>query len=724
MFRVFCLILLSFSLAQAAAAEIPEWFPRFVVPGHEAEMERVREMFLLHYGPATLPVATMWDEWLPMSSLWSVGPATPETSPARSRWRHALLNRRISGEGYVSTHQHRGLAHNEGWPFPMWTQTGGIGWSFSLAGQLYGAEFGIHRVTNVDNWELDAAKTLALENDRGWSLELSATDASITTHLFNIDPQVSPFIRLAWRASGLRPSDQPYLEWTTAEQPEFSPVRRMYFSPIAESDDLVFTHIPVHRSAEWRGRITRLRVNFGNQPGAKLGIVSLITAADSRHNINNSRYIAGCCDYAHWTGDLAFLRANIQRMRLALHYMMDEFGTREHKCVVTPWVGHGGRSAIQFGPDGKKIIHHGQGIGNNYFDLVPFGGQDAFATIYYYDAVRRMAELERQIAAHSEWNISGGPLRFDPDDLSRHAREVKQYAGALFWSEATGRFIGAIDVDGNRHDYGFTPVNCEAVYYDFATEDQARSIMDWLSGRRIVTSDTSQGKDIYRWRFAPRISTLRNTTYYMEGWQNAEDIPFGYQIQDGGAVLGFSYHDLMARLATNGPDDAWARLSEILAWFAEVQAEGGYRAYYKDPARGTLQGGGPPGGLGMDREFMESVLVPQVMLYGFLGFEPRLDGFAIEPKLPADWPELSIGPIHFHDLVLSVTASEKTIRLVTEGKPRGPLSVFLAPGKWSAQSVNAEGQPIGNPVPYHVEANGRGIPLVLDTTQALEFTRQ
>lgn len=399
-------------------------------------------------------------------------------------------------------------------------------------------------------------------------------------------------------------------------------------------------------------------------------------------------------------------------------------GTRENKCVFTPWVGHGGRSAIEVTPEGKKIIHHGQGIGNNYWDLMPFGGKDCLATIYYFDAVKRMARLERQLVDHPEWNLPDGPLWFDPDDLDRHAAEVKQHAGQLFFNKATGRFIAAIDLDDQPHDFGYTFVNCEAVYYDFATKEQARAILDWISGRRIVAGDTSQGEDIYHWRFAPRSTTLRNTDYYMEGWQNAESIPFGYQVQDGGAVLGFSYHDLMARLAINGPDDASARLAAIAKWFAEVQAEGGYREYYKDPKRGTLQGGGPPGGLGMDREFMESVLVTQVMLYGFLGVEPRLDGLAIEPKLPADWPQLSIGPIHFHDLVLKITATEKTIRLVAEGQPRRPLSVFLTPGKWSVQPQDAEGQPIGDPVEYTVEANGPGIPLVLETTQAIEFTRQ
>ncbi|OHB69989.1 MAG: hypothetical protein A2V70_05770 [Planctomycetes bacterium RBG_13_63_9] len=85
----------------------------------------------------------------------------------------------------------------------------------------------------------------------------------------------------------------------------------------------------------------------------------------------------------------------------------------------------------------------------------------------------------------------------------------------------------------------------------------------------------------------------------------------GDQVQDGGAVLGFSYYDLMARLKVLGPDNAWQRLTGILDGFEDVQSEDGYRAYYARPGRGTLQGGGTPGGLGIDHEFLESVLVPQ-----------------------------------------------------------------------------------------------------------------
>ncbi|HOB76816.1 MAG TPA: glycosyl hydrolase family 65 protein, partial [Phycisphaerae bacterium] len=318
-----------------------------------------------------------------------------------------------------------------------------------------------------------------------------------------------------------------------------------------------------------------------------------------------------------------------------------------------------------------------------YWDLLPFGGEDALATIYYYDALLDLAELEELIAKHPEWNVATGADAFDPADLRAHAREVRDYGTKRFWNEKTGRF-GTVDLDGRFYDFGFTFLNNEAVYYGFATPEQARSIHAWLSGARIVEGDTSQGADIYHWRFGPRSTTKRNIDYYFWGWVDPESIPFGNQVQDGGGVLGFSFHDLMARLMTAGPDDAARRLGEICAWFDETQAAGGYRAYYSDPAKGTLQGGNVPGGLGLDKEFFESILVPQVMLYGFLGFKPTADGCVISPRLPADWPSLTITRIHLHDHVLDISAAGKVIT-VTDHNPGGSAIRIEAPAGWTVR---------------------------------------
>ncbi len=675
---------------------VPEDFPRFVVPGHEREMTLLRELFWLHYQPAG-PLIPLWDEWMPKSTLWPARGEGDQLRAMRVRWASALAGRGINAEGYVHTHQHDGSAHAEGWPFPLWMQAGGIGWHFAPIG-VPGYE---SPLTKPEGWKLSGARGGALVG-KGWPIEITAPGAWIEPPPMAVDARVAPWLRLNWWAEGLERADC-YVEWTTKENPKFSADRRTRFSPASAAGETLAilpmggnqgktdlargetrTMIPVYRLPGWKGTITGLRIAFGNAGPGRVVIKSFHTACDSRHNINNPNFIRGCHDYFFWSGDVAFLRGQMPRVRAAMHFTMREFDTRRRKCVYTTWPGHEGRSGLRY-VDGKKVIVPGDGIGSNYWDLLPFGGEDALATIYYYDALGDLADLEAEVAAHPQWNIATGPEAFDPADLRRHAREVKDYGTKRFWNEKTGRF-GTVDLDGQMHDYGFTFLNNEAVYHDFATPEQARAIHAWLCGRRTIESDTAKGDDIYRWRFAPRATTRRNIDYYFWAWSSPESIPWGYQVQDGGAVLGFAYHDLMARLKTAGPDDAWQRLSRILAWFDEVQTAGGYREYYKDPSRGTMQGGNVPGGLGLDKEFFESILVPQVMLYGFLGFQPTATGCTIAPHLPSDWKELRITRIHLHNRVLDVRVSEGTIEILDHNRT-APLVKVEHPPQWKLNVI-------------------------------------
>src|SRR5207253_7715314 len=125
------------------------------------------------------------------------------------------------------------------------------------------------------------------------------------------------------------------------------------------------------------------------------------------------------------------------------------------------------------------------------------------------------------IARRAQWCVDAGAGAFGAADLRRRADEVKEYGGKRCWNEKTGRF-GTVDLDGNLHDYGFTFLNNEAVYYGFATAEQAQFIHTWLSGQRTVEGDTATGADIYHWRFGPRSTTRRNLDYYVWGWSNPE----------------------------------------------------------------------------------------------------------------------------------------------------------------------------------------------------------
>lgn len=667
---------------------IPDDFPRFAVPGYEKQMDSLRQLYWLHY-PGSGPKSTIWDMWLAPPSLWPAVESGASAENMRKAWSDVLSSRTIDSEGYVSTHQHPSIAHPLGWPFPFWNQgLGGYGWHFSFKDTI-GLPWRPQHANTTEGWQISGAADEGI-GEYGWAIKINQTRASITTPEQKIDTYQAPFLQLRWKAKGLG-NAQPCIEWTTADEPEFGADRRVYFDPV-ETDTLHHSVITMYKHPRWQGEINRLRICFGNpKPGADVVVQAFFTQYDTRHNVNSQSYIHGCTNYFRWTRDLNFLRRNINRMRNALNYVMTEHEALERNVVYTGWVGHDGRSGLVFDKDGNKHIRYGHGIGNNYWDLLPFGHLDCSATMLYYVALKDMAEIERYVRQYPEWNLPAGVFSFDPDELEKHAAQVKATGNKLFWNSETGRFIPGIDADGKIHDFGLTFLNLEAIYYDFATPEHARTIMSWINGERIVEGDTSTGADIYFWRFGPRATTKRNLDYYIWVWSTPEGIPFGEQVQDGGAVLGFSYHDLMSRLKVFGPDNTWKRVQEITKWFDEVQTAGGYRKYYDGSREGTLQGGGTAGGLGLDSEFFESVLVPQVMIDGFLGFVPGADGFGINPKLPSDWPEFVIDRIYWHDNILRVRAKNDVIEVTKQASSDEPFWLKLPEGNWNLFYITQDG---------------------------------
>jgi hypothetical protein len=123
-----------------------------------------------------------------------------------------------------------------------------------------------------------------------------------------------------------------------------------------------------------------------------------------------------------------------------------------------------------------------------------------------------------------------------------------------------------------------------------------------------------------------------------------------------------------------------------------VQQAGGYRAYYDGKTRpGTLQGGGTAGGLGLDREFYESVLVPQVMIDGFLGLQPTADGININPALPSSWQSLTITNITAKGVTFDAEVTSTSVRLTPgseQARPLDGLKVNIAgqEHQWVAES--------------------------------------
>jgi len=90
--------------------------------------------------------------------------------------------------------------------------------------------------------------------------------------------------------------------------------------------------------------------------------------------------------------------------------------------------------------------------------------------------------------------------------------------------------------------------------------------------------------------------------------------------------------------------------------------------------------------------------VPQVMIYGFMGFQPLTDGFSINPDLPPDWPSLAFTRINLHGNTLDITVSRSKIEIeikeITNSVASGNDKIFLPKGNWKVRYFNLKGKNI------------------------------
>lgn len=644
-------------------------------------------------GPTIFP-----REYLALSDCWLYD-AQREGESIQKFTRDRLLADQVGEDGYVAAQQHGASSHDLGWPFPHWVQVPG-------PNGFRGVTAGWHFYDNKLGWEIcyDSARAFAPEHfgeaaTQRWSFqglesfginqeknawELKRVGAPVLTSPegVTLDPFNCPYIQIRWK--GDCPGGQ--IEWMCEGDTDWSPDRRMAFTADwlegagrSESTGMFHSIIPLYEHSKWSGKIIRIRfVSQGLEKGKTLFVRSIFTHWDTRHLVNNAIYIKSAFEYFRWTGDQAFLKTMMPRLRTAMRFMMEEGHGLELNHIRCSWHGHDGRPGYTVNPDGTKTFHVGHGKGGNYWDLLPFGWDDMYTTTHYYASLLAMAQLEETIET-GNWKLGTRNVRhLSPEELRAHAARVKEVTNQKFWDEKAGRFVGTIDADGIPHDYGFTFVNLEAIHYGIASEEHAKEIMTWIDGERVVDGDTSTGEDIYTYRLAPRATTKRNIEWYAHAWTGPETLPFGGQVQDGGAVLGFSFYDVMSRIKTLGADDAWARLMAIREWDEEVQAYGGYRKYYNDGKGGTtLQGGGTAGGVGIDFEFTESSMLSAVVPLGFMGLRPDGQVLEIEPNLPEACPQMTVRNLLYRGVPMDITVSKNSVKIVVHKQPATPLSVVF-----------------------------------------------
>ena len=465
--------------------------------------------------------------------------------------------------------------------------------------------------------------------------------------------------------------------------------------PITYFDTAIHTRqfLDMYLHPNWNRQIvTEIGVQFVGLDGkafrVKNGRINFIRPTyDTRQANATYQFILAVCTYFSFTRDMKTLMKLMPKVRKGMLFLNHCLEGEKGLLSLEYLYGHDGVVPYSIDKTDRLPYH---GIGNGYGDLTVAPMYNLEANTYYYQALRGVATLEEAmkdvkddnpskisiknrlpnkervyytwtseslnaladtVKANMEKPIDVRPMTFD---YTYNAGDYYYQNFGGFYNPKTGRLaIGISEYDGRIIDYGHVYLNLEAVCAGIGTPEQQLSIMQWIDGQRNVEGDRSQGKDIYFYEFAPRFNTrdcdreggcygfVQDENFHYRFYQYGYDT-WSRQVQNGGAVIAWSYYDLVARARVLGIDNAQKRLEEIKKWYLKVLDYGGnglafYDDYYDNlDAEATMadpdmyyvysvqdcnnRGGGA---VGLDAEFIESIIFIRSISDALFGMDAR-----------------------------------------------------------------------------------------------------
>ena len=649
-----------------------------------------------------------WQEWMSMA-FYPISSLAGDTNERIEGMRELLSGVPVDRYGYVwqqsdlaldvnSTVSHG--EHRMGWPFPTSNHSGGMSTSWDFNG-----EDRTQWSSNVDAEVLSGLFTATVENKTNIEFVSPALKTAES-----ISAYYAPLLEIDVRMYSSEPDniEDIYVWYTTGKSPEWSEDKRVSVNErafIAYEYTPIYEHmiyLPMYAEEGWNSDkeltscITQIKVEIVPKAGKTLsgdfGLSYVRSDFDTRHSNNASLLISSLRKDYEYTNDIEYLKENITRARKAMNFYMQMYD--EERCLndQSYLVGHDADCTSPYTSDKIAMT-----IANGYWDMSFMPKYDFHSNTYFYKALVDLAYLENiletkginidkgqatVLTADRQFNKGTSDYTYDSASLNKIAKDVlsalrksinnADHTG--FWNEETGRFVaGYADAEDKWYDYGYTMWNMEAIYYGVATEEQAKSIMDWISGKRIVEMDKngSQGEDIYFFELAPRVNTYcaenKNDVSIFTGMYSGRvDVMYGeMQLQNGGADMYTTFYDLMSRIQVYGSDNAFNRLKEIQDWYMDIynwyvesdiynkHPDRFYWDYYQQsqwdsdgdgkgeywPIQNSLKGyaerGDGVGIIGIDGEFLESILPIASIPYGFFGLT-SIDGsmLQIKPNLP------------------------------------------------------------------------------------------
>ena len=640
----------------------------------------------------------------------------------------------------------------QGWPFPSYISSQGFsdGWEFNddtrnWTVEVDGLPARDAAITGgVYKTELTDAKTVTFQSPEG--IHISALHSPFLEIDFRLNDysclgEDSAFdnIYIYWKREG--DSD-----WDESRKVDYNSFNTLKGNPIISSWNKR-VYFPMFIDQEWGTKedeyIEQLKIVIQTKEDRTVtgnaGLNYVRSMYDTRHSQNSALLLRAAKLHYEFTGKADILERNLPRYRATMEFLLSNLDGRTGLIDLSKLIGH----------DGGEFSDLGHSIGNDYWDVLTPPRYSMYANVYFYRALKSMEYLEQtakslgieaDMPTIDAQKDDGTTYTYKetPESLAALAEKVKtelqkpvDHASKTgFFDEEKGRFILGFDMHGNVNDYGYVALNLELLSDGIATEKQAKQVMSWINGDRIVASDIAGGirqgatgkvgtvvkEDgtidlydetltfgIYDFGFAPRSTTIHNMYHYSMGI-GFGSYPYGtFQVQNGGAIMYVSYYDLMSRFLVNGKDDAFSRLKEINVWYDKVfdhaQSVGVgtdipndrfYREYYE--AMGVpLQGGGTSGILGLDTEFLESALPLASIPYGFFGLgSNEVHMLDIAPNLPSDLDWWKMENLSYCGVVYDLTIGENFVQIdgvrgatddlkinVKFDKPDGSFAIYV-----------------------------------------------
>jgi len=305
-------------------------------------------------------------------------------------------------------------------------------------------------------------------------------------------------------------------------------------------------------------------------------------------------------DYVRRTGDIS----QINLARKWLDYMIKNTTDEKNKPFLF-------RTPYSTGISGEFK----GGYVSNWWDVIQFGGYDAYINSLYYNALKEMAKIEQR-----------AENRFLSARNKAFAEKVKESFNKYLWNPKTKRYAGWLDLEGNLHDYWFTFINLMAVWYGIIEGQQAKSLLQRL--------DTKLKKIGYKGFSLPgNLESIPSEDYSGGDWWLEE---YGYRhfydefgtYLNGGVwpwVSGF----YIADWGKINPDKALQHYVDLLKQYSKDNLYGAGNGYFWDTETGEVYLGS------REEQYLANTTVAIWGFYTLFGIRMDiLNGLSIEPNLP------------------------------------------------------------------------------------------